>query len=373
MRPERSSPEARERANMRLRRLTRSAVIAATGATALIGVVVAKEHPGASSGASPKGTTPALPPTTSTTTSPPTTTPTTATPTTSTPTTPATSGGSSTPATVPTTLAPTTTTTTPTPHDHHDSSRGHVGRHVAVTATSSSQALAQRSFRAIGTTATVVVVDASRLDAAESLLRDEIEAIDLACSRFRPDSELARLHSLAGSSVAVSPLLFEALQVAVDVAERTRGAVDPTVGNAMSTLGYDRDFDQIRDQPSLPSRSLGPVVGYGHVHLDARTRKVRIPKGVRLDLGASAKAFAADRSAAHLATQLDTGVLVSLGGDVAVAGPPPSGGWAIGIAWNRRRPRVTLIRWWPSMKAVWRVRVLRYERGTWGPRRSITS
>ena len=192
--------------------------------------------------------------------------------------------------------------------------------------------LAQRSFRAIGTTATVVVCDPHRVDSAESILRDELEAIDLACSRFRPDSELEYLHSRAGTSVTVSPLLFEALEVAVAVAERTHGAVDPTVGNAMSTLGYDRDFDQIRDQPPLPPAVLGPVVGYGHIHLAARTRTVRIPKGVRLDLGSSAKAFVADRSAARIADQLDTGVLVSVGGDIAVAGPPPPGGWAIGIA-----------------------------------------
>jgi FAD:protein FMN transferase len=203
---------------------------------------------------------------------------------------------------------------------------------LTTTTTSSTFSMTQRSFRAIGTTATVVVLDAAQVDSAASLLWNEIEAIDLACSRFRPDSELERLHSLAGSSVVVSSLLFEALDVAVDVAERTHGAVDPTVGNAMSALGYDRDFDLITDrQPHMP-QAYRPVVGYRHLHLNARTRTVRIPKGVRLDLGSSAKALVADRSAARIADQLDTGVLVSVGGDVSVAGPPPPGGWPIGIA-----------------------------------------
>jgi thiamine biosynthesis lipoprotein len=112
----------------------------------------------------------------------------------------------------------------------------------------------------------------------------------------------------------------------------TRGAVDPTVGNAMTTLGYVCDFDQINDQPPLRSNSLGPVVGFGHIQLDTRTRTVRIPSGVRLDLGSSAKALVVDRAATRIADQLETGVLVSVGGDVAVAGPPPPGGWAIGIA-----------------------------------------
>ena len=60
--------------------------------------------------------------------------------------------------------------------------------------------------------------------------------------------------------------------------------------------------------------------------------EVRIPSGVRLDLGSSAKALVADRSVARIADQLGTGVLVSIGGDVAVAGPAPERGWAVGIA-----------------------------------------
>jgi thiamine biosynthesis lipoprotein len=191
---------------------------------------------------------------------------------------------------------------------------------------------AQRSFRAIGTTATVVVLDPALADQAQLLLRAEIEAIDLACSRFRPDSELEYLHSLAGTTVAVSSLLFEALEVAILVAEKTGGAVDPTVGNAMVALGYDCDFDEITNRSPLHLHTLGPVVGFGHIHLNPRSRSVRIPKGVRLDLGSSAKALVTDRSAVRLAMELDTGVLVSVGGDVAVAGPTPPGGWPIGIA-----------------------------------------
>jgi thiamine biosynthesis lipoprotein len=133
-------------------------------------------------------------------------------------------------------------------------------------------------------------------------------------------------------------LLFEALEVAIATAERTGGAVDPTVGNAMSALGYDRDFDDVKDRPPLPPDALGPVVGFGHVHLSARTRTVRIPRGVRLDLGASAKALVVDRAAVRIAGQLDSGVLVSVGGDIAVAGPSPEGGWPVGIAEDSSTP-----------------------------------
>jgi thiamine biosynthesis lipoprotein len=226
------------------------------------------------------------------------------------------------------------------PHDHHDAARRHFGRDQALSANviSPPTSLEARHFRAIGTTATVIVLDPHQADRAEAMLRREIDAIDRACSRFRPDSELAYLHRHAGRPVVVSPLLFEALEVAVAVAERTHGAVDPTIGNAMDRLGYDCDFDQIESQPPLPPGDLGPVVGFGHIHCEARTTSVRIPRGVHLDLGSSAKAFVVDRSAARIADHLETGVLVSVGGDVAVAGPPPPGGWAIGIAVNSAVP-----------------------------------
>lgn len=196
----------------------------------------------------------------------------------------------------------------------------------------------ERTFRAIGTTATVVVQDAGKASVAESMLRAEIGAIDQTCSRFRPDSELEYLHAQAGHAVEVSPLLFEALEVACAVARRTHGAVDPTIGNSLSALGYDRDFGQIDDRASAAAGHLGPAAGFGHVHLDARRRLVRIPRGVRLDLGSSAKALVADRSASRIAETLGSGVLVSVGGDVAVAGPPPVEGWAIGIAVDSSTP-----------------------------------
>ena len=199
-------------------------------------------------------------------------------------------------------------------------------------------ALTARSFRAIGTTATVVVQDPGDAEVAERLLATELMAIDLACSRFRDDSELQAVHADAGRTVAVSPLLFDALTVACDTAERTGGAVDPTVGNAIAALGYDADLDEVRARPPVPPRALGRVAGYQHVQLNARNRTVRIPRDVRLDLGSSAKALAADRAVARIADRIGSGTLVSLGGDVAVAGPPPTGGWAIGVALQSSTP-----------------------------------
>jgi hypothetical protein len=148
-------------------------------------------------------------------------------------------------------------------------------------------------------------------------------------------------------------LLFEALSVACDAAEQTGGAVDPTIGNAIAALGYDADLAEVQTRPPAPPHALGPVVGYRHVKRDARHRTVRIPRGVRLDLGSSAKAFGADRAAARIAARIGTGILVSLGGDVAVAGPPPAGGWAKASPGSRRPRPSASTRWWPSRRADW--------------------
>jgi thiamine biosynthesis lipoprotein len=198
--------------------------------------------------------------------------------------------------------------------------------------------LTLRSFRAIGTTAIVVVQDPHLAARAESLLRSELEAIDLACSRFRRNSELEMVHDHAGAAVKVSSLLFDALETAYGVAERTHGAVDPTIGNAIAALGYDRDLSEVRASLPTPPRALGRVAGYMHLHLNAARRTVRIPRGVRLDLGSSAKALAADRAADRIADEVRSGVLVSIGGDISVAGTPPAGGWAVGIAQDSSIP-----------------------------------
>jgi thiamine biosynthesis lipoprotein len=186
--------------------------------------------------------------------------------------------------------------------------------------------------RALGTTADMVVTDGTVIVAAAEILRRELERIDRVASRFRPDSELSRLNALAGRCTAVSPDLFEAVSVALAMAEATGGLVDPTVGRAMSELGYDRDFDEVRAGRDGALPSAGPVPGWRSVTLERAHFRVGLPPNTALDLGATAKALAADRAAGEVARQLGCGVLVSLGGDAAVAGPAPIEGFPIAIA-----------------------------------------
>jgi thiamine biosynthesis lipoprotein ApbE len=210
------------------------------------------------------------------------------------------------------------------------------------------------AWPALGMLVQLVVTDPGRLAAARKLLEDDLAELDLACSRFRPDSELTAIANAAQSAtgavtVPVSPLLAEAIAVALRAASLTDGDVDPTVGGVLAALGYDRDFSQVPSSgPALPVR-VRMVPGWRSIRLDSPTEmlgpggtttpgaagkarwRLTVPAGVRLDLGATVKGWAADRSAARIADRIGCGVLVSLGGDTSVAGEPPAGGWRIRV------------------------------------------
>jgi thiamine biosynthesis lipoprotein len=191
---------------------------------------------------------------------------------------------------------------------------------------------ASRTFRALGSFATVLVTDPVALEPAHDLLVAELAAMDAACSRFRSDSELWQVNHARGRPVAVSPLFADALTVALAAAELTDGDVDPTCGQSLIQLGYDRDFGQARRDTGRLRQPPVPAGGWRGVELDLDRREVTAPAGVTLDLGATAKALAADRAAAAIEAAARCGVLVNLGGDIRVAGAPPGDGWRVGIA-----------------------------------------
>ena len=194
------------------------------------------------------------------------------------------------------------------------------------------------SFRALGTTAVIATTDpASEPDACVAVAR-ELDAIDRACSRFRPDSELAHVNGARGEPVAAGPVLLDALRVALDAARRSGGLVDPTVGRALRTAGYDSTFRIVAARDGGTFRAqFCTVPGWQTVELDEEAATVRVPAGVELDLGATAKALACDRAAAAAAA-VAGGALVALGGDIAIAGATPAGGWPVRIADDHAAP-----------------------------------
>lgn len=190
--------------------------------------------------------------------------------------------------------------------------------------------LSSAGFPAMGTTTVVAVGDGRALRDALRWVGEVVRAVDATCSRFLAQSELSRLNRSSGTGrVAVSALLGEALDAALAAAAASGGLVDPTVGAAMERAGYTVTFrDLPADGPPLRLEARA-VPGWRVVSRGEGWAS--LPPGVTLDLGAVGKAWAADRAAAAAFARLGTGVLVCCGGDVAVAGPPPEGGWRIRV------------------------------------------
>jgi thiamine biosynthesis lipoprotein len=176
-----------------------------------------------------------------------------------------------------------------------------------------------------------LVVDEPRvLRSAAADLEALLARVDAAASRFRADSALSAANARAGRPTPVPHLLVDLVSAALRVAAHTDGAVDPTVGRAMSQLGYDRDIRDIAvDGPAIAA--YGACRSWRDVRLDAPAGLLTVPAGTALDLGSSAKAWTADLAATTLSRRYDTAVLVELGGDIAIAGHRADG-WTIRVA-----------------------------------------
>jgi FAD:protein FMN transferase len=174
----------------------------------------------------------------------------------------------------------------------------------------------------------VVVTEPGALPAALSEVDAELDAIEAAASRFVPDSELNALCASAGRPTKVGELLAELLGAALTAARETDGDVDPTIGGAMIALGYDRDLTTLDHvAPAAATAAVSLPANWLTVTMDGPV--VTVPPGVLLDLGATAKAVAADHCAERVHRVTGSGVLINLGGDIATAGPAPEGGWQV--------------------------------------------
>lgn len=180
--------------------------------------------------------------------------------------------------------------------------------------------IAQSQWQRWSTDMQIVVTDPNSLATARREVDAELDAVEAAASRFRPDSEVAALERSDGRPTEVSEMLANLLEAALTAAVQTDGDVDPTVGAALVALGYDGGV-----RP-LAASVVTPAV-WSMVTL--RDRVVTVPHGVLLDLGATAKAVAADQCAQRVHMVTGSGVLVNLGGDIATAGPAPDGAWQI--------------------------------------------
>jgi thiamine biosynthesis lipoprotein len=177
-----------------------------------------------------------------------------------------------------------------------------------------------RTFRAMGTDVAVIGPRVHKFPALIAAVRALVAVEERRFSRFRSDSELTRVNASSGAWVRPTPRFIEVLDLALDAARRTSGLFDPTVLGALVAVGYDRDFD---DVIAGARATLHPVVQCGRWReIERHGAWVRLPPGVGVDLGGIVKGWTADLASARIADELGWS-LVSLGGDLRLAGEPP--------------------------------------------------
>jgi FAD:protein FMN transferase len=222
------------------------------------------------------------------------------------------------------------------------------GKTPPIPSPATSERFGEARWETWSTSVVLRLTDPRRLGAARVAVELELDAIDRACSRFRSDSEIARVNASAGGTVRVSPLFAEALALALRAARLTDGDVDPTIGSALTLAGYDRDWPLLEppgaesEDSSARERACTPMVvaravcGWRNVMFDRAARTVRLPAGFTIDLGATAKAWAADRAAQAASQAAGCGALIGIGGDIATSGPAPARGWAVHVTDDHR-------------------------------------
>ncbi len=189
----------------------------------------------------------------------------------------------------------------------------------------------------MGVQARIVVYarDAAEAESATAAVFARLDALEQVMSDYRPDSELMRLCARGGEGpVLISGDLHTVLERALDVAEKTGGAFDPTIGPLTALWREARRAHTLPD-PSVLTGARARV-GWSRVRLDRRARTADLTTpGMKLDLGGIGKGYAAHEAVKTLRARGIGRCLVAIAGDIAMGdAPPDKPGWEIRVGDN---------------------------------------
>jgi thiamine biosynthesis lipoprotein len=174
----------------------------------------------------------------------------------------------------------------------------------------------------------------AKAEAAAEATFAHLEVLNSILSDYDPESELSRLGRASGSgqAVPVSAVLWKVLERSQELAIRTEGAFDVTLGPVINL------WRRSRRKHELPGKALLEEMqarsGYRSLRLDPAKRTVELLKPeMRLDVGGIAKGYAADEALTILRRHGITRALAAASGDIAAGDPPPGQpGWKVEVA-----------------------------------------
>ena len=191
-----------------------------------------------------------------------------------------------------------------------------------------SQAVSQMHYNDFNAMSTSVLLaaegPAEAVETGFEEVRRFVAAAEQRFTRFSEESELSRLNRSAGSWFEASPDLYEVVKLALQFYDQTEGLFDPGVLDALELAGYDRTIAELR-QYGAPQAAqvltMPRTVRFGSLRLDPLSKRIRLPDGLRIDLGGIAKGWIAGR-AAHILSRWTPACAVDAGGDVFLHGLP---------------------------------------------------
>ena len=166
-------------------------------------------------------------------------------------------------------------------------------------------------------------------------------------TRFSDDSELSQLNAQAGEWVELSSDLWQVVNRALWMAEETDGLFDPTLLVALEQAGYNQSFEHIHEVTMASTTHTNTNGRYRDIQFNIAQQAIKLPVGVKLDLGGIGKGYTAQQAINYLRQWGPC--LIDAGGDLT-AGEAPADypGWPVGIAapWSEGQDRENLLRLW---------------------------
>ncbi len=225
-----------------------------------------------------------------------------------------------------------------------------------------------REFRAMNSDIVLAAEgDLRALEQGFERARKFVEASETRFTRFSDTSELASLNRASGEWVSVSPDLYELVLEARDYGEQTGGLFDLSILAELEQAGYDKSMEEIRAH-GAGAPHVGAKSGRGDfraTQFDPAAAAIRLPPGLRLDLGGIAKGWIAER-AARLLAECSDACAVNAGGDLfAVGRPAGETAWEIALEDPRdARETLAVLRVGPGAVATSSITKRRWQQGT---------